>query len=270
MINNLLPIILGLLGLLSAYVVYLKVKSSPEGTGKVKEIGDEIHLGAMVFMSSEYKRLALFCLVCIIALYFSLGMETAISFFVGAACSGTAGFIGMYTATKANVRTAVAANESGPSEALNIAFFGGSIMGLTVASMGLLVLVFYFFILEKMSETIHSIEGFAMGASSVALFSRVGGGIFTKSADVGADLVGKVEAGIPEDDPRNPGVIADNVGDNVGDVAGMGSDIFESYCGSMIASIALAASMTSQLQLINLVVINNASAFTINFSITSV
>ena len=245
MINNVLPIVLGILGLLSAYFVYLKVKASPEGSGKVKEIGDEIHLGAMVFMASEYKRLALFCLVCIIGLYFSLGWETAISFFVGAACSGVAGFIGMYTATKANVRTAVAANEKGASEALNIAFFGGSIMGLTVASMGLFGIGVLFYYFGGDIKTIHSIEGFAMGASSVALFSRVGGGIFTKSADVGADLVGKVEAGIPEDDPRNPGVIADNVGDNVGDVAGMGSDIFESYCGSMIASIALAASMTS-------------------------
>ena len=245
MINNVLPIILGILGLLSAYIVYLKVKASPEGSGKVKEIGDEIHLGAMVFMASEYKRLALFCVVCIIALYFSLGWETAISFFVGAACSGIAGFIGMYTATKANVRTAVAANEKGASEALNVAFFGGSIMGLTVASMGLFGIGVLFYYFGGDIKTIHSIEGFAMGASSVALFSRVGGGIFTKSADVGADLVGKVEAGIPEDDPRNPGVIADNVGDNVGDVAGMGSDIFESYCGSMIASIALAASMTS-------------------------
>ncbi len=245
MINNILPIFLGILGLLSAYFVYLKVKASPEGTGKVKEIGDEIHLGAMVFMASEYKRLALFCIVCIVALYFSLGWETAISFFVGAACSGVAGFIGMYTATKANVRTAVAANEKGASEALNIAFFGGSIMGLTVASMGLFGVGILFYYFGGEIKTIHSIEGFAMGASSVALFSRVGGGIFTKSADVGADLVGKVEAGIPEDDPRNPGVIADNVGDNVGDVAGMGSDIFESYCGSMIASIALAASMTS-------------------------
>ena len=245
MINNILPIILGILGLLSAFIVYLKVKSSPEGKGKVKEIGDEIHLGAMVFMASEYKRLAMFCLVCIIALFFSLGWETALSFFVGATCSGVAGFIGMYSATKANVRTAVAANEHGASEALNIAFFGGSIMGLTVASMGLFGVGILFYYFGGDSNTIHSIEGFAMGASSVALFSRVGGGIFTKSADVGADLVGKVEAGIPEDDPRNPGVIADNVGDNVGDVAGMGSDIFESYCGSMIASIALAASMTS-------------------------
>ena len=243
--NNFLPIILGVLGLLSAYFVYLKVKSSPEGTGKVKEIGDEIHLGAMVFMASEYKRLAIFCIVCIVALYFSLGWQTSLSFFVGASCSGVAGFVGMYTATKANVRTAVAANQKGAAEALNVAFFGGSIMGLTVASMGLFGIGILFYYFGGNNETIHSIEGFAMGASSVALFSRVGGGIFTKSADVGADLVGKVEAGIPEDDPRNPGVIADNVGDNVGDVAGMGSDIFESYCGSMIASIALAASMTS-------------------------
>ncbi|MDA1135168.1 MAG: sodium-translocating pyrophosphatase [Proteobacteria bacterium] len=242
---SLITVSLGVLGLLSAYMVYLKVKSSPEGDGRVKEIGDEIHLGAMVFMSAEYKRLAIFCLICILALYFSLGWQTAASFLLGSLCSGIAGFIGMYAATKANVRTAVAAKEKGAAEALNIAFFGGSIMGLTVASMGLLGVGILFYYFAGDIKTIHAIEGFAMGASSVALFSRVGGGIFTKSADVGADLVGKIEAGIPEDDPRNPAVIADNVGDNVGDVAGMGSDIFESYCGSMIACIALAASMTS-------------------------
>ncbi len=242
---SLISVLLGLLGLLSAYIVYLKVNASSEGEGRVKEIGDEIHLGAMVFMSAEYKRLSIFCLVCIIALYFSLGWQTASAFLLGALCSGSAGFIGMYSATKANVRTAVAAREKGASEALNIAFFGGSIMGLTVAAMGLFGVGILFYYFAGNINTIHAIEGFAMGASSVALFSRVGGGIFTKSADVGADLVGKVEAGIPEDDPRNPGVIADNVGDNVGDVAGMGSDIFESYCGSMIACIALAASMTS-------------------------
>ena len=183
MINNITPKILGILGLLSAYLVYLKVKSAPEGSGKVKEIGDEIHLGAMVFMSSEYKRLAIFCLVCIVALYFSLGWETAVSFLLGASCSGVAGYVGMYTATKANVRTAVAANEKGPADALNIAF-GGSIMGLTVASMGCLESVYYFISLQ-IYETIHAIEGFAMGASSVALFSSRRG-IFTKSADVGA------------------------------------------------------------------------------------
>ena len=242
---SLITVSLGVLGLLSAYMVYLKVKSSPEGDGRVKEIGDEIHLGAMVFMSAEYKRLAIFCLICILALYFSLGWQTAASFLLGSLCSGIAGFIGMYAATKANVRTAVAAKEKGAAEALNVAFFGGSVMGLTVAAMGLLGVGILFYYFAGDIETIHAIEGFAMGASSVALFSRVGGGIFTKSADVGADLVGKIEAGIPEDDPRNPAVIADNVGDNVGDVAGMGSDIFESYCGSMIACIALAASMTS-------------------------
>ena len=239
-----LPISLGILGLIAALLIYVRILQTPAGEGRVKEIADEIHLGAMVFMASEYKRLAIFCAICIVALYFGLGWQTAIAFTVGALCSGIAGYIGMYSATKANVRTAVAANTKGAAEALNVAFFGGSIMGLTVASMGLFgVGILYYFFAGDI-KTIHSIEGFAMGGSSVALFSRVGGGIFTKSADVGADLVGKVEAGIPEDDPRNPAVIADNVGDNVGDVAGMGSDIFESYCGSMIASIALAASMS--------------------------
>jgi len=242
--NPLLPVALGIIGLIAALIVYGTVKASPAGEGKVKEIGDEIHLGAMVFMSAEYSRLAIFCIICILALWFSLGWETAISFLVGALSSGFAGFVGMYAATKANVRTAVAARDNGAASALTIAFFGGSIMGLTVASMGLVGIGILFYYFAGDNESIHAIEGFAMGASSVALFSRVGGGIFTKSADVGADLVGKVEAGIPEDDPRNPGVIADNVGDNVGDVAGMGSDIFESYCGSIIASIALASSMS--------------------------
>ncbi len=241
-----LPIGLGLFGLFAAFLVFLNIKSAPAGEGKLKEIADAIHLGAMVFMNAEYKRLAIFCVICISAIWMSeLGQNTALAFLLGAICSGSAGYWGMYTATHANVRTAVAANTKGAADALNIAFFGGSIMGLTVASMGLfgIGILYYFFAGDP--HTIHAIEGFAMGASSVALFSRVGGGIFTKSADVGADLVGKVEAGIPEDDPRNPGVIADNVGDNVGDVAGMGSDIFESYCGAMIATMALAATMTS-------------------------
>lgn len=240
-----IPIGLGIFGLISAFLVFSYIKKSPAGEGKLKEIADAIHLGAMVFMNSEYKRLAIFCIICIIAIASSdLGMNTAMAFLLGAICSGSAGYWGMYTATHANVRTAVAANTKGAAEALNIAFFGGSIMGLTVAAMGLfgIGILYYFFAGDP--DTVHAIEGFAMGASSVALFSRVGGGIFTKSADVGADLVGKVEAGIPEDDPRNPGVIADNVGDNVGDVAGMGSDIFESYCGSMIATIALATTMS--------------------------
>ena len=239
-----LPISLGILGLVAAFLVYARILQTPAGDGRVKEISDEIHLGAMVFMASEYKRLGVFCVICIVALYASLGADTAIAFLLGALCSGTAGYIGMYTATKANVRTAVAANTKGAAEALNVAFFGGSIMGLTVASMGLFGIGVLYHFMGGTAHGIEAIEGFAMGGSSVALFSRVGGGIFTKSADVGADLVGKVEAGIPEDDPRNPAVIADNVGDNVGDVAGMGSDIFESYCGSMIASMALAASMS--------------------------
>ena len=239
-----LPISLGILGLVAASMVYARILQTPAGEGRVKEISDEIHLGAMVFMASEYKRLAIFCLICIAALYWGLGADTAISFTLGALCSGVAGYIGMYSATKANVRTAVAANTEGAAAALNVAFFGGSIMGLTVASMGLLGIGILYHFMGDTAHGIEAIEGFAMGGSSVALFSRVGGGIFTKSADVGADLVGKVEAGIPEDDPRTPAVIADNVGDNVGDVAGMGSDIFESYCGSMIASMALAASMS--------------------------
>ncbi|MDC1407379.1 sodium-translocating pyrophosphatase [Candidatus Puniceispirillum sp.] len=242
--NAILPITFGAFGMIAALLIYVNIIKSPAGEGRVKEIADEIHLGAMVFMASEYKRLAIFCLICIVALYASLGADTAISFTLGALCSGVAGYIGMYSATKANVRTAVAANTKGAAAALNVAFFGGSIMGLTVASMGLLGIGTLYFFMGGTAHGIEAIEGFAMGGSSVALFSRVGGGIFTKSADVGADLVGKVEAGIPEDDPRNPAVIADNVGDNVGDVAGMGSDIFESYCGAMIASIALAASMS--------------------------
>ncbi len=241
-----LPISLGILGLVAALMVYARILQTPAGEGRVKEISDEIHLGAMVFMASEYKRLAIFCLICIAALYWGLGADTAISFTLGAFCSGVAGYIGMYSATKANVRTAVAAKTEGAAAALNVAFFGGSIMGLTVASMGLLGIGILYHFMGGTAHGVEAIEGFAMGGSSVALFSRVGGGIFTKSADVGADLVGKVEAGIPEDDPRNPAVIADNVGDNVGDVAGMGSDIFESYCGSMIASIALAASMSME------------------------
>jgi len=169
----------------------------------------------------------------------SLGQDTATAVLAGDLSSSVAGWIGMYSATKANVRTATAASESGAETALSVAFYGGSIMGLCVASLGLIGLgsLYYF-----LSGDAHSIEGFAMGASIVALFSRVGGGIYTKAADVGADLVGKVEQGIPEDDPRNPATIADNVGDNVGDVAGMGADLFESYVGSIVAAVALAGS----------------------------
>jgi K(+)-stimulated pyrophosphate-energized sodium pump len=233
----------GVFGLIAAAITYSAVKKHPEGEGKVVEIGNQIHLGAMVFMKREYKMLVIFAAVLLLPLWYFLGWQTAFCFLLGALASGTAGYIGMNTATRANVRTTTAAHNEGAAAALTVAFFGGSIMGLAVASLGLLGLGIVYFMFSSDLEHVHAIHGFAMGASVVALFSRVGGGIFTKSADVGADLVGKIEAGIPEDDPRNPGVIADNVGDNVGDVAGMGSDIFESYCNSMIASIAIASTM---------------------------
>ena len=238
--NLIIPPALGILGMVMAFVVYKLVMKYPDGEDKVKKIGDQIHAGALAFMKTEYKYLSIFIAVIVVLAWYALGPYTAISIIVGAICSSVAGFIGMYAATKANVRTATAAQKDGPAAALSVSFYGGSIMGLCVASLGLIGLggLYYFYIPAEIDP--HKLEGFAMGASVVALFSRVGGGIFTKSADVGADLVGKIEAGIPEDDPRNPGVIADNVGDNVGDVAGMGSDIFESYCGSMIASIAIA------------------------------
>ena len=240
-----IPPALGIAGLVAAFVIYHMLVRHNHGDGKVKHIGDQIHLGAMVFMQREYRMLAMFAAVLLVGIFISpLGAETAISFTVGALSSAVAGFLGMFAATKANVRTAVAAHNHGRDFALSIAFFGGSIMGLCVASLGLVGLGGLYFYFGGDPETAHAIHGFGMGASVVALFSRVGGGIYTKSADVGADLVGKVEAGIPEDDPRNPGVIADNVGDNVGDVAGMGSDIFESYCGSMIACIAIASTLS--------------------------
>ena len=245
MINlEFLPIILGVFGLLIALFLYKFVLTFSAGDGKIVEISDQIHLGAMAFIRKEYSILFVFALILIFGIYIGLGVPSTVAFIIGAACSSATGFIGMYTATKANVRTTNAANQTGLSDSLVIAFFGGSIMGLTVAAMGLLGLGILYYLYASDPSTASVIHGFGMGASTVALFSRVGGGIFTKSADVGADLVGKVEAGIPEDDPRNPGVIADNVGDNVGDVAGMGSDIFESYCGSIIASIAIASTIS--------------------------
>ena len=242
---NLIAPALGVLGLLIVFFIYQWIKKQPGGSGAVQKIGEQIHIGSIVFMKREYKMLSMFALVLLVLLYIFLGPASALCFLVGAVASATAGYIGMNTATIANVRTAQAAHEEGSAAALTVAFFGGSVMGLSVAALGLLGLGgLYYFFGETHSEALH---GFAMGASVVALFSRVGGGIFTKSADVGADLVGKLEAGIPEDDPRNPAVIADNVGDNVGDIAGMGSDIFESYCGSMIATIAIAATMALDL-----------------------
>jgi K(+)-stimulated pyrophosphate-energized sodium pump len=239
-----LPPLFGVLGMICAFVIYIVMTGYDEGGEKIKKIAAAIHEGAMVFMHREYRMLALFAGPLFFIILFSpLGLNTAISFAVGAISSALAGYLGMFAATKANVRTTHAAQTSGAARALTVAFYGGSIMGLCVASLGLLGLGTLYWYFGGDPDTAHAIHGFGMGASSVALFSRVGGGIFTKSADVGADLVGKIEAGIPEDDPRNPGVIADNVGDNVGDVAGMGSDIFESYCGAMIATIAIASTM---------------------------
>ncbi len=247
--------IAGLIGLLIAGVILSSIVKKPGGEGKVAEIAEKIQRGAMVFMKREFLLISIFAAVIAIALFLfqdeAYGKLQAGAFLFGCIASSFAGFVGMYTATKANVRTTIAAKDEGAAAALNVAFFGGSVMGLTVASMGLIGLgtLFLLFVDAPAGEESHVaeiMEGFAMGASLVALFYRVGGGIFTKAADVGADLVGKVEAGIPEDDPRNPGVIADNVGDNVGDVAGMGSDIFESYCGAQIATIAIAGAVAAR------------------------
>ncbi|CAN5670088.1 sodium-translocating pyrophosphatase [soil metagenome] len=241
------PPIMGILGLIVAFVIYRTMMSYPAMPGKPTEISLLIQQGAMAFMRRELVLIAASVAVLFVALTFSgLGIETAISFLVGAVCSAAAGFLGMIAATRANVRTTTAAHDHGINKALTVAFYGGSVMGVVLASLGLLGLGTLYVVFGTDAETAHRIHGFGMGAGVVALFYRVGGGIFTKSADVGADLVGKIEAGIPEDDPRNPGVIADNVGDNVGDVAGMGSDIFESYCGAMIATVALAAVMIQQ------------------------
>lgn len=237
-----LPALLGALGLLIAFLILIRIQKAPAGHGDVEKIAKKIQHGAMVFLKREFVVLALFMLGIGGILLLKDKFES-MSFFMGAIASGSAGFFGMYAATRANARTAVAANEKGPAAALNISFLGGSVMGITIASMGLLGIGSLFIFFGETEHDIHIIHGFAMGASLVALFFRVGGGIFTKAADVGADLVGKVEQGMPEDDPRNPAVIADNVGDNVGDVAGMGSDIFESYCGAQIATMAIAATL---------------------------
>lgn len=235
---------LGILGLIIAYLIYGYVKRQPNGSQLMQELEEAIHTGAMAFLKKEYSVLVIFIAIVFILLGWGISWKTSIAFITGAFCSMLAGFSGMTAATRGNSRTAEAANKFGQAKALNISYFSGSVMGLAVASLGLLGLGFWFWYYGGDPETAKYINGFAMGASSIALFARVGGGVFTKAADVGADLVGKVEAGIPEDDPRNPGVIADNVGDNVGDIAGMGADIFESYVGSVIATIAIGATLT--------------------------
>jgi len=242
--QSLIPPVMGIIGLIVAFIIFQAMSRYPVMEGKPTQIAKLIQQGAMAFMRREVMMIGASVAVLFIALAFSgLGIQTAISFLIGAFCSTIAGYFGMIAATRANVRTTTAAHNFGTDRALTVAFYGGSVMGLVLASLGLLGLGGLYLVFGNDPQTAHNIHGFGMGASVVALFYRVGGGIFTKSADVGADLVGKIEAGIPEDDPRNPGVIADNVGDNVGDVAGMGSDIFESYCGSMIATIALATTM---------------------------
>ena len=243
--------VLGALGLLMAFVLYRYVVAQPAGSGLMTEIADAIEDGAMAFLRKEYSILVWFIVVVAILLSLGIGTRTALAFISGAVCSMLAGFIGMKAATKANVRTAQAARTVGRDKALAVAFFGGSVMGLTIAALGILGLGLFF--LRWQDPVI--ISGFAMGASSIALFARVGGGIYTKSADVGADLVGKIEAGIPEDDPRNPAVIADNVGDNVGDVAGMGADLFESYVGSIVAAIAIGSALPNPMAMMLLPIV---------------
>ncbi|MEZ5359175.1 MAG: sodium-translocating pyrophosphatase [Candidatus Zixiibacteriota bacterium] len=235
--------VLGVVGLLFALALFISIKKKSTGNQLMTELSNTIHDGAMVFLKREYTILFGFIVIVAALLSWKIDPKTALAFVTGAGCSMLAGVFGMKAATRANVRTAAAAKDSGQAGALKIAFTGGAVMGMSVASLGLLGVGIYFYFWGD-TENAKYITGFAMGASSIALFARVGGGIYTKAADVGADLVGKVEAGIPEDDPRNPAVIADNVGDNVGDTAGMGADLFESYVGSIIAAITIAATST--------------------------
>jgi K(+)-stimulated pyrophosphate-energized sodium pump len=248
MLDNLTmyALVIGVVGLVACYLTYLGIVRHAPGSQAMQDLAEQIHQGAMAFLKREYTVLLPFLLVVAGLLAWAINVPTGIAYVVGGICSVAAGYAGMTAATKANVRTAEAARATGQATALRIAFGGGSVMGLAVAALGLIGIAGIFVWQKELLGTTgfksfgEIISGFAMGASSIALFARVGGGIYTKAADVGADLVGKVEAGIPEDDPRNPATIADNVGDNVGDVAGLGADIFESYVGAIIATIALA------------------------------
>ncbi|GEQ19104.1 sodium-translocating pyrophosphatase [Clostridium butyricum] len=236
-----LPILTGIISLVVVVFIANSIIKRDPGSDRMREISGYIEEGAMAFLKKEYCYLAVFIIIVALSIFIFLNINTAIAFIVGALFSITAGFVGMRIAVKSNVRTAQAAKH-GIKEALSVAFSGGSVMGLCVVGLGLIGLVFFSIVFDLNAEYI---TGFGLGASSIALFARVGGGIYTKAADVGADLVGKVEAGIPEDDPRNPAVIADNVGDNVGDVAGMGADLFESYVGSIISAITLGTTLVS-------------------------
>ena len=227
--------IVGVIALLFAFYLAKKVAKQDQGTDRMKELSSFIHEGAQAFLMSEYKILVFFVIVLLILIGFGISWITSVAFLVGALFSTLAGYCGMNVATKANVRTAAAAKDFGMNKALSIAFSGGAVMGMCVVGFGLLGASMVYIL----TGDANVLSGFSLGASSIALFARVGGGIYTKAADVGADLVGKVEAGIPEDDPRNPAVIADNVGDNVGDVAGMGADLFESYVGAIVSAVSL-------------------------------
>jgi len=233
--------IIGVVGLSFALLIYKRVMKRDAGNEKMKEIAEQIHIGAMVFLRREYQIIAIFMIVVFIILTVFLSLGTGIAYIGGGISSMLAGFFGMQAATKSSGRSCQSAVTGGSSQALLTAFLGGSVMGISIAAIGVvgLGLVIFF------TKNPEIISGFALGASSIALFARVGGGIFTKSADIGADLVGKVEEGIPEDDPRNPGVIADNVGDCVGDTAGMGADLFESYVGSVVATIVIGATFSA-------------------------
>lgn len=235
---------LGLAGFAFALLTYLWIVKQPAGNQTMTNIAAKIELGSMTFLKKEYTILAGFLVIVVLLLWYFLGQNTALCYLGGAILSMLCGYVGMKAATKANVRTAQAAATEGQGKALSVAFFGGSVMGMTVASLGLIGVAVAYYLLKD-GTSLDAINGFAMGASSIALFARVGGGIYTKAADVGADLVGKVEAGIPEDDPRNPATIADNVGDNVGDTAGMGADIFESYVGAIISTIFIGSTLNS-------------------------
>ncbi len=239
---------LGVVGLGIAVATYFSVLKHSPGDERMRAIAEKVHSGAMVFLKREYSIIAIFMIVVFVALLFApgLGIWTASAYLAGALASMLAGWLGMQAATRAGSRACQAAKDGGTPLALAVAFKGGSVMGIAVAALGLTGLGFFYLLTKSRgTEAPLIINGFAMGASSIALFARVGGGIYTKSADIGADLVGKVEAGIPEDDPRNPGVIADNVGDNVGDTAGMGADLFESYVGSVVAAMAISATLAN-------------------------
>ena len=235
-----ISIVVGLIALAVALMLSSAIGKAPAGTARMQEIAGYIHEGAMAFLFREYKALSAFVIVVAIVISMFLSPLTAVCFVAGAVFSVCAGYIGMTVATKANVRTAAAAQHGGMPEALKIAFSGGAVMGLGVVGLGIVGVAAAYMLFGN----IDIVTGFGLGASSIALFARVGGGIYTKAADVGADLVGKVEEGLPEDDPRNPAVIADNVGDNVGDVAGMGADLFESYCGSLISALTLGVAVS--------------------------